>query len=212
MLLVLLSHQAGLVSLAVRIWPMLVPMVAKFKTLTKCTLCGGPAASLSLEPLGNLPSLTALVLEQSTFSCVEAAAVHLTRLRLNECTAVCSSNCMCVTSLVELQLIHSTLYRFHVTGIAACVSLERLELDFGSVQAASAAGHFTVNNEGVMIPVTLTALKNLTSLVFTCVGNQGSGGDLNWLSHLANLQSLEVLPATGGMTLTGGLTSLPLQI
>ena len=48
-----------------------------------------------------------VVLEGNSFMHVEAAAlaVNLTRLQLSECRAECSHDCLCVTSLVWLQLV-----------------------------------------------------------------------------------------------------------
>ena len=210
MLLVLRSHRVSLTSVAVRIDQQFMHMVAAFKTLTKCTLNSCSTSSLSLEALRSLPSLTGLVLERSTFTHVEAAAVHLTMLKLYQSQAVCSHNCTCVTSLVQLQLSASVLERFHDKGVAACTRLKHINMMFSSVQAVDPAESFSAeyNDNTFAAPASLTTLKNLTSVTLSCSGDMDWQCNVNWLSCLETLQSLDVYHRWGVMSLDKGLSCL----
>ena len=186
-----------------------MPLVVEFKTLTECSLSSpmDQMHSLSLEALRGLPSLTALRLEESDFTHVEAA-VHLTRLELIcGCEAECSHDCMCVTSLVQLQLSESVLKRFHNQGLAACTCLEHIDVRCGSVQAVDAAETLIANENALNLPASLTALTTLTSVVLSCRDDDGLEPGLDCISCLVNLQSL-VVDCYGWLTFTQGLTCL----
>ena len=207
-LLVLRSHQASLLSMAVAIRHKAVPIVAGFKTLTDCTSRGPTGSSLDLDSLRDLSSLTALTLTHSSFTHVEAAAMMLTRLELRQCAATCSHDCMCVSSLVELELLLSNLKAFHKKGVAACTSLRRLALTKSSVKGTDAAENFNAGSLKFEVPLGVTALTNLTSIVFSCTDADGSEIALDWLTCLTNLQSLQVVSSTDLISFCEGLTCL----
>ena len=119
-----------------------------------------------IEAVRSLRSLRGLVLELGDFTDVEAAAVHLTRLQLSDCGASCSHGCMCVTSLIQLQVSRSELDLFH-EGVAACTCLKHLELEDALVGAVDAAETFTTEYDTFCVPSSLTALTELTWLSFT---------------------------------------------
>lgn len=205
-LLVLRSHQASLLSMAVAIRHMAVPIVAGFKTLTDCTLRGPTGSSLDLDSLRDLPSLTALTLTHSIFIHVEAAAMKLTRLELRQCA--CSHDCMCVSSLVELELLLSVLEAFHKKGVAACTSLRRLALTKSSVKATDAAENFNAGSRKFEVPLGVTALTNLTSIMFSCTDADSLEPALDRLTCLTNLQSLQGVSNTSLVSFCEGLTCL----
>ena len=189
-LLVLRSHGVSLVRLDVLCQIASVRIIAGFTGLVHCTLrqpnrAGTP--SLSLEALQALPSLTTLSLKGGTFTHVEVAAKHLTELLLTSCRAVCSHGCVCVSSLVMLEMKDSHLVHFHEHGLSACNRLVSLSLINCAAKANNQVESF-INDGLFLVPRSMAALTQLTGLEFTRAGEV----ELDWLKHLTNLERLVV--------------------
>lgn len=125
----LLSHEAPVVKVVSSCSLGAIHLLAAFKTLTHCTLKNERQDWFSLKPLQALPSLNSLYLQggdfvnerspASLYTDLDAAAKHLTYLRLHNCNVKCTSNLVCVTSLLELSLAGANLLQFHDHGLAA---------------------------------------------------------------------------------------------
>ena len=99
----------------------------------------------------------------SAYADLDAAAKHLTCLRLQNCIVSCTNNCACVTSLLELGLTRATLLQFHDHGLAACCCLQVFNCHYSAVRAPH-NGVDNLNFTGSEVPSSLSALTCLTSL------------------------------------------------
>lgn len=166
--------------------------VSAFKTLTHCALrVHSKQARLDLKPLKALPCLVNLSLANGIFVYVEAA-VHLTSLYLENCTASCSQDCRCVSSLRDLDMYQASMAGFHNRGLGACSQLMSLTCTASSL----AAGHAWQSEDLIFhgnvhqVPVSLTALRSLTHLNF-CSSAAEYEVSLDWLTCLPALQVLD---------------------
>lgn len=107
-------------------------LVVQFTSLVTCTL---DMSTMSFAPhlpefdlyaLKELPHLSMLTLANGHFTSVDSA-LHLTQLYIRWSQAMCSNDCACVTSLVELHLIQAGLGCFHTLGVCACPALRVLK-------------------------------------------------------------------------------------
>ena len=188
-LFLLRSHGVPLVRSDVLCQIASVRIIAGFTGLVHCTLRQqSRGGSLSLEALQALPSLTTLSLKGETFTHVEAAAMHLTELLLDNCRAVCSHSCVCVSSLVLLKMIDSQLVHFHENGLSACNRVASLSLVSSVVPANNPVESFS-NDGQFVVPRSMAAMTQLTGLEFTCAGEV----ELDWLKQFTKLKRLEVV-------------------
>ena len=118
---VLLVHLEAVPGVTIR-------LLAQFTSLTTCMLNmntesenfdGRSERITSLLPFHHLPHLSLLEVFGGTVHDLDTAR-HLTTLTLTSCEAVCSGDCMCTSSLVQLQLSDCLLTNFHIQGVLAC--------------------------------------------------------------------------------------------
>lgn len=109
--------------------------MAVYPGLRQCTPKSPAVKPLSLQPLQNLPHLQVLALRSGSHSGLEAAT-RLTSLVVEKADVKCAQNCLCVMSLVRLDLRQSTLVGLHNDGLAACSCLASLSC-FSSAVCAS---------------------------------------------------------------------------
>lgn len=197
----LLSHGAPLQTVWLNSHPRPVHtelhMIGAFRKLTHCTIDVVKIIVTDLRPMQNLPSLVDLELVNGEFENLDAAAVRLTSLRLLASRATCSSDCGCVTSLVELKLHRSKLARVHSSGIAACQSLTSLACNMGVIQAVDDARTLSFGPQGYTVPEGISSLTSLVALTFNWyVGSSHVG--LHWLTSLTALQFLHAYADQSG--------------
>ena len=203
----LLTHQAPISRVYGHIPNKAMPLLAALKTLVHCHLHGRQGVRMSLQPLASLPNLTSLNLEEAHLTVVDAAAQHLTRLALVDCTASCFEDCLCVTSLRQLYCYHSNLSRFHQEGLPACLQLQSLACDSSNIHAADAAESVLFGGPDHCVPLSISALTALTSLSFACDAEVRSV-ELDWLTQLTALEILEAKLEAECIVLPGCLSTL----
>lgn len=192
----LLSHGASLQSISLGSSSGAVQLIPVLHTLRHCTLSSTSISweeDLDLGPLQALPNLEDLALANGCLKNLHAAAVHLTSLELECCSASCSQDCMCVTSLSQLNVNDTTLENFHNMGLVACCSLRSFACTFSDMTA----GHtmqledlkFRDSNTSYQVPASLTVLTSLTALEFY-LSEDGPEVLLDWLTCLPALRNL----------------------
>ena len=162
-------------------------LLAQFKFVTTCVITESPDTQLGLA-LAALPNLTSLGLEDGDFDDIDAA-VNLTSLKLLRSTATCSKACVCVTSLLELQLEDSDL-DLEQQGLCAFSCLQYLACVNSSVEGNIDADSLRMNGEP-KLPLDLSALMALTKLDLEnnyCTHVL----KLDWLTMLQDLKSVSV--------------------
>lgn len=164
-------------------------MLSSFRTITECAFDAPKPGVIRLQPLQGLPRLTKLTLTNGNFSELEALA-HLTSLHLQHADVVCSQDCLCVTSLVELSLLTATLKRFHRKGVPACLLLQSLECNQGFIGALDSEEEFAFSRTGgARVPSEMSALTAVTNLALhypDCTMR------LDWVTRLPGLEVFEV--------------------
>ena len=109
-------------------WPRTrVHLLARFRSLTTCMLNLNAGQSnhnnglhiTSLFPFYHLPHLSLLEVYGGIVHDLDAAR-HLISLTLTSCEAVCSEDCLCTSSLVQLRLSDCLVANFHTQGVPAC--------------------------------------------------------------------------------------------
>ena len=208
-------------------------LLAQFRSLTTCMLYMTGEYSekyddrsshiTSLLPFHHLPHLSLLDVTGGTVHDLNAAR-HLTTLALTSCEAVCSENCMCTSSLVQLHLCDCKVTNFHIQGVPACSRLGHLTCHDSCVLAGDPSRTLCLNvqhsdNNELQVPTSLTTLSTLTELNIG-VRHIRHAFEMNWLTKLAALQSVSmVFNSTVRLTIRNlerlesltGLTSLLLQ-
>ena len=206
-LAILLTHQAPISRVTGLIPGKALHLLAALKTLTHCHLEGQYEASMCLQPLKSLPDLISLDLAVGQYTMLDAAAQHLTRLKLVDCEAICVEDCLCVTSLRQLYCSHSNLAWFHQEGLPACSQLESLVCESSNIHTVNAAESVLFGGPDHCVSASMSALTALSSLSFTCDTEVGSV-DLDWLTQLTALKKLEAKLAAECIVLPGCLSSL----
>ena len=162
-------------------------ILTQFKFVTTCVITGSKDANFGLA-LGAFTNLTSLRLEDGAFQDFESA-VNLTSLTLQECVATCSKACDCVTSLLELQLVGSSLYLYQ-QGLCAFSCLQYLRCVGGLVVGNTDADSLWLNKVP-NLPLDLSVLTALTKLDLQIAPGDGTGRiKLDWLTMLLGLKSL----------------------
>lgn len=188
----LLAVEAPLHTLRFQVCAQPEYMVSAFRLLKRCSLqC---ADSLNLKPLEALVSLDDLELTDGTFLSLYAAAVQLTSLR-SEFAAVHSEQpCMCVTSLVQLELRYSHLHIIHGMGLCACHQLEQLcceKSTIGANEQLQCLDFDTDAPQAPFVPAGLSALTKWTEVEFGFSFRRPEL-TLDWLTCLTTIQQLQV--------------------
>lgn len=188
---ILLACKAPLQRLTLEAFPGAMHIIPAFTSLKRCSLILD--TNTDLELLQGLMKLDDLGLKGSTVRNLQAAAVRLTALQLLHCTAYCSHDCMCVTSLIHLEIVKSSVRAFHDVGLCACTRVEQLHCDQSYIGAGDAAGDTshsdTLNfvSTGPQLPASLACLTSLTRLA---VGSRAASLQvlLDWPTCLTALQ------------------------
>ena len=170
-------------------------VLAQFTSIRKCDLAMQISTSgrsnISLWPFEDLPHLQHLRIADAAVHDLNAA-MHLTHLQLQNCRAFCSRDCSCVTSLLRLDVLRSSVASFHQRGIAACSNLMHLSLKRGCVVARDATETVRLNdNHRMQLPPGLSELTGLTELDFTHLSSHAEV-QLSWLTDLPALESCSI--------------------
>lgn len=170
-------------------------LVAQFKTVTTCTLEMELTSSNLLGPtfdlyaLSSMHHLVNLKLANATFVDLGAAS-RLTCLSLQRAKVGSSEDCLCVTSLVALDMFQAAVQCLHAEGVTACSSLQQLTCLDSYILASNPAEHLSCGkNELMRIPASLSRLTNLVSLTFAYTHNTAEI-DMGWLGQLPSLHSV----------------------
>ena len=151
---------------------------------------GTAGSTNELAAFKALPHLISLDLTKGQFTHVDAAAQHLTSLNLTDCKARCFEDCLCVTSLRHLDCRHSNLQRFHQQGLPACSQLESLVCEASNIHAVDGAESVLFGGPDHFVPLSMSALTALSSLLFCCDAKDTSI-ELDWLTELTALKKFE---------------------
>ena len=154
--------------------------------ITTCTLHLPASQPLSLQALQALPHLQCLALHSGLYCDIDAAE-HLTSLSMTRAQAECTHSCLCVTSLVQLELESSTIIGLHANGLAACSCLEALRCMSSDICASDQAA--AVDRQEVQICASISSLTGLTKLKLGMY-TQDAQVELCWLSRLSSLNRL----------------------
>lgn len=191
MLRALLSRKAPIETLVLDRPSSAMQLISGFKNLTYCALrAHSRQARLDLKPLKALPCLVVLSLAYGIFVYAEAAT-HLNTLYLDDCTASCYHNCICVSLLEHLDMFDASIEGFHNKGLAACSQLMSLKCNSSSLVAGHVAhsGDLFFDGNAHRVPTNLTALCSLTHLSFYSSAAEYEVS-LYWLTRLSALQVL----------------------
>lgn len=181
--------------------------LASFTSLTSC--CLGVSrythAPLDLRPLQGLHNLTRLALQQGPFNNLSAVS-FLTSLNLQQACIdgsyfdFDSSYCKFASTLVELRMMCSEVYKLHPRGLLGCNALESLVVWRNChIGAVDDADIFDIREEGrpngefvgpCQCPWDCSALVCLTDVKLHIKDDMGI--DLSGIASLPNLCSLEV--------------------
>lgn len=161
-------------------------LMALFSKITTCTLQLPTSQPLSLQALQALPHLQCLALHSGLYCGIDAAE-HLTSLSMTRAQAECTHSCLCVRSLVQLELESSTIIGLHANGLAACSCLEALRCISSYICASDQAA--AVDRQEVQICASISSLTGLTKLHLGMY-TQDAQVELCWLSRLSSLNRL----------------------
>ena len=190
-----------------------VSCCAAFTALTSCTFVHscppyyrfGPYreyTELSLQPLQALPRLSTLVLQRE----------HLTRLQMQNAKVEASNDCVLIESLSHLHVVDwGELFGLHTLGVFSCKRLVHLYVKGGLI-AAENDNHWpaSLENEYEISP-SLTTLTLLTCLKLhpgIRPGYPWKWTGLEYVTHLTNLQQLEIGSCRYPFTVPTGISTL----
>ncbi len=190
-----------------------LPSFAPFAHLTTSEVVLPQDGFLDLSTLQLSNSLQTLVVQDGTFITVSLPP-NLTNLYLADSDVKSYQHCSCVTSVVQLKLLNSTLHGLHQQGLLACHALEGLTCLESYVSAMNASQEMVFKNIMFVMPLGLSALASLRC--FDAAIATTSTLSLNAFCELTSLQDLKVhvrggsLWANTDMSQLSMLTSLSL--
>ena len=215
-----------------------LPSFSAFDHLTVLEVVAPGDGPVDLSTLQLSKSLQALVMQDGTFE-TKSLPPNLTYLFLTRSKLTSYKTCSCVTSLIRLNLVDSSLLGLHSQGLLACHALDRLTCLESCISATDMQQFLMFNQTSFILPlglsaltslrcfdariasistVTLDAFYELTSLqdLTVCVHGASLSAN-NGLSRLSMLTSLRLLarpanPGVGVQLFTGWLGMQALQV
>lgn len=190
--------------------PRAMAVLPVFTSLQQCDLTAphhGTDALLDLSPLQALPSLETLKLQRGEF-CNLHALPYLTLLRVAESSVESQQNTLFARSLRELCVVHSRIEGFHVSGVCACMVLDRLDILNSKIGALQ--GHHNVAfdvrvNHSFQVPESMTSLTSLSSLSV----QSGVRQSHRWVYMLTSLTAIDFKSyGVANLTIPAELTQL----
>ena len=184
-----------------------VSLLAACSNPESCTITSN-CTEVDLSCLQGLPRLSHLRLHTDVSGMDKLA--HLTHLELFGADVDCNNISLLASSLKSLTVKMGMIFNLHRVGLSACSALQTLVLNGCVLEAAEAQHTLDVFRSPAELPLSLSALVQLTSLSLKVCATFPGPVEVPWLFELTSLVSLHLFFDRGAVqhTLTNQLSSL----